>query len=223
MRRLSKGPKPDILKEKCDEWTSELLAAVASGTKPTDTVKNRYRHADVKQAVIDETHGKCAYCESKIRHIAPGDIEHIVPKSKIPGMAFEWENLTLACDVCNGNKGDTYNADPNHPENDLIDPYVDDPILHLAFFREVIVPRTNSPRAFVTNSILKLSRGELVERRRERMDFIDGLLRNYANSEPKYKSILLDDLMNNHLKDSDEYSASCNAYIGRLRNDGILP
>jgi len=172
---------------------------------------------------ITETHGKCAYCESKIRHIASGDIEHIVPKSRVPDKAFEWENLTLACDVCNGNKGDSFNADANAPENDLIDPYVDDPIEHFAFFREVIVPRTDSQRAYVTNSILKLSRGELVERRRERMEFIDGLLRNYANSDPKYKSMLLDDLMINHLKDSDEYSASCNAYIGRLRNDGILP
>ena len=35
-----------------------------------------------ESAPIDETHGKCAYCESKIKHIDYGDIEHILPKNK---------------------------------------------------------------------------------------------------------------------------------------------
>ena len=57
-------------------------------------------------------HGKCAYCESEIGHIAPEDIEHFRPKSSIdtgdeilkPGyywQAADWQNLLVSCIDCN--------------------------------------------------------------------------------------------------------------------------
>ena len=106
MRHLVKGAIPKVLQDKAQQWTEELLAVLARGEKPTDAIKGRYRHPDIKNAIKVETSDKCAYCESKITHIAYGDIEHIIPKSKVPARAYEWQNLTLACDICNGNKGD---------------------------------------------------------------------------------------------------------------------
>src|SRR5436853_4660489 len=101
---LNKGAKPEILAEHAKNWTTELLEAIAAGTSLSEARKRRYNHDDIKQALLAETYGKCAYCESKIRHITYGDIEHIVPKSVDPSLSYEWDNLTLACDVCNTEK-----------------------------------------------------------------------------------------------------------------------
>jgi len=58
------------------------------------------------------SHGKCAYCASKITSIYNGDIEHFRPKGgygetnpiKKPGyywLASDWNNLLFACPFCN--------------------------------------------------------------------------------------------------------------------------
>lgn len=222
MRRLRKTAKPSILLRKGTDWRDELIAVLALGDKPTKAMKDRYRHPEIKAAIINETHGKCAYCESKVTHITYGDIEHIIPKSKVPAKSYEWDNLTLACDICNGNKGDHYSDDPISSQDSLVDPYNDDPRDHFLFLREVVSPRPDSMRAFETEKVIKLSRGELLERRRERMDFLDGLIRAYKSADAKYKPILLDDLKNNHLGDTSEYAASSAAYIDHLHSIGVL-
>ena len=78
------GPKPQILVDREDEWTYELLGYIESGENVPDSILRRYAHGEIKAAVKGETYEKCAYCESKIAHVAPGDIEHIKPKSKYP-------------------------------------------------------------------------------------------------------------------------------------------
>jgi uncharacterized protein (TIGR02646 family) len=202
MRVLVKGAIPAILAAQGTTWRDELIARLATGQKPTDAMLGRYRHPQIKDSLLSETAEKCAYCESKIRHVAYGDIEHVIPKSKVPEKAYEWENLTLACDVCNTNKGDTYSDDPTQSQDALIDPYHDEPRDHFLFLREVVSPRPDSLRGKATDAVIKLSRPELLERRRERMAFIDGLIRAYSLADPKFKDILLQDLYENHLNDS---------------------
>lgn len=223
MRRLQKASKPQVLIDNAGDWTAELLAILARGEKPSDTVKGRYRHAQIKDALKSETSHKCAYCESKVTHVTYGDIEHIIPKSKVPAKAYEWDNLTLACDVCNTNKGDEYSDDPANSQDNLIDPYADTPTDHFIFSREIITPRPDSPRGYITDDIIKLSRNELVERRRERMEFIDGLIMAWSNAQPALKDVLLKNLYEKHLQPSDEYVASSLAYIAHLRSAGVLP
>jgi hypothetical protein len=155
--------------------------------------------------------------------VAHGDIEHIIPKSKVPARAYEWINLTLACDVCNNNKGDHYSDDPAQSQQALIDPYADNPADHFLFMREIVVPRPDSMRALETEDVIKLSRNDLLERRRERMDFLDGLIGAWANAAPEHKALLLRNIHNRHLKDSDEYAGSSKAYIEHLKTKGILP
>jgi uncharacterized protein (TIGR02646 family) len=73
-----------------------------------------YAHRSVKQALIEAQHGKCAFCESKVTHVASGDVEHFRPKKGYrqrkgdplgrPGyywLAYEWSNLFFACEICN--------------------------------------------------------------------------------------------------------------------------
>ncbi len=222
MRKLAKGDAPDVLVKNSDRWHAELAAILARGEKPTESVKGRYRHAEIKNALIAETHGKCAYCESKLRHVAHGDIEHIAPKSRVPSKAYDWNNLTLACDVCNENKGDYYSDDPVRSQDGLVDPYVDDPADHFLFMREVVVPRPDSLRAKATEAVIKLSRAELLERRRERMAFLDGLVQAYCLAGDQFKPMLLNDIFENHLTEADEYYATSSAYIHELQTKGVI-
>ncbi|MFD2781156.1 HNH endonuclease [Novosphingobium pokkalii] len=105
MIRLSKGDEPAVLSNNAAVWTAELLDALEHRPADVPGIKGRYNHPTVKAALKAETSEKCAYCESKMLHVTFGDIEHIVPKSADPKLTFDWENLTLACDVCNTKKG----------------------------------------------------------------------------------------------------------------------
>ncbi|KWS44352.1 HNH endonuclease [Pseudomonas syringae] len=40
----------------------------------------------------------CAYCETRTRDL---DVEHVEPKSLVPGKKTSWRNLVLACLTCN--------------------------------------------------------------------------------------------------------------------------
>src|SRR4051812_42470652 len=106
MIRLTKGAEPGILARNGGAWTRELLASIARGEKLSDVRARRYGHKEIKDALIAETHEKCAYCESKPLHVDFGDVEHIIPKSVERQRTYEWENLTLVCGRCNTNKGD---------------------------------------------------------------------------------------------------------------------
>lgn len=59
-------------------------------------------------------HGKCAYCESRTRHVATLQVEHYRPCRKVAEddehegyywLGYEWSNLLLACPKCNGRSG----------------------------------------------------------------------------------------------------------------------
>jgi len=80
----------------------------------------------VKDALV-ETHGgieRCAYCE----HNEARTIDHFEPISRAPRRTFDWTNLLLSCDICNGNKGDGFvGPGGEHP----VDPLAEDPGDHL--------------------------------------------------------------------------------------------
>lgn len=134
---------------------------------------------------------KCAYCESRLGVIAPGDIENFRPKAGARGLssqeyapmhywwlAFEWENLLIACQLCNRHKKDYF---PLEKENLrarigamgseligeralLIDPTLEDSSEHLKFDINGEVKEL-SKRGKVTIEILGLNRMSLIQRR----------------------------------------------------------
>ncbi|GBR06868.1 HNH endonuclease [Acetobacter oeni] len=163
---LEKSAKPQILVDYEAEWTQLLLDKAAANTEPTQTEKTRYRHPDIKAALVAETNNKCAYCESKLQHIHHGDVEHIMPKSLELSKTVVWTNLTLACEVCNQNKS---NLDPN--ANQIIDPYNTDPELHIVFLGAFAVPR-GTVAGESTKAILDLDRPALIEQRGDRLKYL---------------------------------------------------
>ena len=211
MIKLEKGAVPKILEDKSEEWKQTLLEKLSLGTA-TPTEKARYRHPEIKAALVTETHGKCAYCESKLRHIHRGDVEHIAPKSLSPELTFEWTNLTLACEICNQNKSD---KDPKHFQ--ILDPYVVDPDLHLMFLGPFVVP-TGTPQGISTRLILDLDRPGLVERRKEKLEKIMSILGTASRGDLplEIRKAILRDVQRHEAGESAEYSAMANTAVGEF-------
>lgn len=214
MISLNKLAKPQVLKDNAAAWTTTVLAKLASGQKLSKAEKTRYNHADVKAQLVAETHGKCAYCESKIRHISPGDIEHALPKSGEPSKWFEWDNLTLACTECNRRKGTKVGP--------FIDPYADDPADHLDFHGPFVWTKSGSVKGIFTEGELELNRLDLFERRTARLK---GLLKQIdvisLVGDPGAREVLKRDFLK-ELAGDREYAAMARSLAAKLQQSGTL-
>ena len=208
MIRLEKGVEPEILARKSSQWTSLIVKKIEAGEPPTKSERSRYNHPEIKRALIAETHGKCAYCESKLRHISYGDIEHVVPKSDDPSKWFRWSNLTLACDVCNTNKGDAFIDGES-----FLDPYGVDPEEHFWQLGPMIHPRPGCDAAALTERLLDLNRADLVERRAERQANLLRMLDSVERCKnPELKHLLWEDVRAES-QAHNEYAALSRAII----------
>jgi uncharacterized protein (TIGR02646 family) len=117
---------PAVLKKYAAQWLADLETVLADPTaSPVERKRaiGRYKHPEVKTALVQLFHGKCAYCESKITAVTYGEIEHFHPKSRYPKHTFDWHNLMLSCNICNdkGHKGERF------PLNDQGQPLLIDP------------------------------------------------------------------------------------------------
>lgn len=205
MIKLNKKGEPQILADNSAAWTAAIEAKYASGEKPSPTEMGRYRHPDIKKILIEETNGKCAYCESKLLHIHHGDVEHIYPKSLDRKQTFKWDNLTLACERCNQNKSDN---DPLLKQ--IIDPYLVDPSHHLTLLGPL--PRGKTPQGVSTIELLKLHRSELVEQREEALKKLYAIIYQIKDDRIAVKARRA---MYKDLKDESE--SGCNAYSAMVR------
>ncbi len=179
MIRLSRsGLPPDD-----DAWLTARQerydALRAAGAEIPDSLANSYRDPRVKGVLERETHAKCAYCESHIKHVDHGDVEHLQPKSKAPHLRLTYTNLTLACSVCNQGKDDySVAALP------LLHPFNDDPAEHLLALGPLLHWYAGSVRGQVTVKELKLNRPRLLERRGERIEQVMGLVQTVLARDP---------------------------------------
>lgn len=202
MIKLEKGEEPEVLARNWADWTTVVVEKIAAGEKPTNTERRRYNHVEIKQALVAETHGKCAYCESKLRHISYGDIEHVVPKADNPSEWFRWSNLTLACDVCNTNK-----ADAPVGGGGFVDPYNVDPEEHFWQLGPIVYPKPGCDGAALTERLLDLNRADLVERRKERQDRLWRMLDSIERCENPHLKNLLWEEFNAESEAQREYAA----------------
>ncbi|MGL4692512.1 MAG: HNH endonuclease [Stenotrophomonas maltophilia] len=215
MIKLEKSNEPQILIDNYTLWTRAILDKIAAGSSPTETEKTRYRHTDIKSALILETHGKCAYCESKLLHIHHGDVEHIYPKSLDPALTVQWTNLTLACEICNQNKS---NKDPY--VKFIIDPYATDPKDHLTFAGALALSKGTM---YGTNSraILDLNRGNLVERRQEKLAGLIAIAENILRVDlpQATRQAIYDNFIQNDASDDAPFSAMAASFLEQIRRD----
>jgi len=213
MIKLTKLPPPKVLVDNAAAWTQTLLDKIASGVEPTQAEKTRYRNRDIKAALEAETAGKCAYCESKLKHIHHGDVEHIYPKSLDPSKQFQWDNLTLACEICNQNKS---NRDPNL-EN-IIDPYVKRPEEHICFYGPMAFS-LGTAEGVSSIHLLDLNRAALVEMRGETIKRIMGIFDTLFRHDLPLaaKRAILEDLEHNESGASAQFSAVVQSIILHMK------
>lgn len=215
MIRLTKRPEPPVLQQNATAWTTELLAAIGTGQGLTKARKSRYNNQQIKDALLAETHQKCAYCESKFSHVTYGDIEHIAPKDSRPELTYDWVNLTLACDVCNTNKG---------VAQGLVDPYVDALEQHFTFDSCMILPVPGNEKGRATVFVLKLNRTPLLERRKEKIDELELRLVEILKAQDANMRNLFAQALIDHARDEEQqYSACATAHIAKRKAQGHLP
>lgn len=211
MIRIDKPAKPPaVLLEKGITATATLCRCVEDeDDRGLVFDKDVYGGPSVKQALKDAQHDKCCFCESKISHVAFGDVEHFRPKAacraspetpeRRPGyywLAYEWSNLYFACEQCN--RRHKRNLFPLEDESARVlshrdaerltderplylDPGREDPEAMIGFRREVAKEKHGSIRGKATIGSLSLNRPSLCDRRSERRNLLLTLLRNVRN------------------------------------------
>ncbi|WP_158233907.1 HNH endonuclease [Sporosarcina sp. P34] len=209
MIKINKIKEPEILELNCDQWTKDYLEYKNGRPGYTKTTEGKYRHRDIKEALIKETSGKCVYCESKILSVSDGDIEHILPKSKHYNLCFEWKNLTLACRICNREKSDYYSQ--NYP---LVNPYTEDPTDHLHFAGALLIAL--SAKGKITLEEMKLNRLELLESRQRYLQKLESITIMINQSDEELKEILFKDLLS-YCDEDREYSAMMKVYVETIQ------
>jgi hypothetical protein len=200
MRNLHKLNKPDILSNKEIQWLADFLADPTNNTN-----KLRYRHKDIKNQLKLETNDKCIYCESKIGHNTPGDIEHKIPSSKAPNLRFDWNNLSIACTECNRRKNDYYVTGA-----DFIDPYIDNVEAILEHHGPIVLWKVGEVRAEISVKTLNLNsplRIELIANKLTKMSQLTEILERYNNETDTMLKGLLGKQIQEMASVTSEYSA----------------
>lgn len=179
MRFVPQFPVPDFFAKFTQDYlrmqsTGGLAARDTFVQYPPELRRNLY-HALTTQFL-----GKCAYCEMRLNEGGGGEIEQFRPKI-LYGIhaSLDWDNLLLACKVCNRNKGGRFPLlagalRPELPYPDrlageepmLLHPCVDRPDEHLRFSDDGRVHGLTL-RGNVTVSVLDLNRLQLVEARKD--------------------------------------------------------
>lgn len=204
MRRLTKLPKPAVLAENEDSWLAEYIADKTNSTK-----KYRYRNTSIKSTLIEETASKCVYCESKVGHNTPGDVEHKVPSSREENLHFQWNNLTIACTECNRRKNDYY--DPNYP---FVDPYNDDVESMFIHLGPIVMWQAGDKRAEIAAATLELAsknRLPLIQRKLEKIEETMDLIGRYKMEANDLMKRLLQKRLDEMKDKGSEYSAMVTA------------
>ncbi len=196
---INKGRPPDTLvragraraSAHCAEHDADPSAFKKKRPAKIDFSAGVYGHASVRAALQAAQHGKCCYCEVVVpKPYASVHVEHWRPKASVrqdeatpeirPGyywLAYDWDNLFLACRPCNLSKGvffpladPSLRADPTQRDLSIETPLLlkpdgpDDPTDHIGFEEEVAVGKTD--RGCRTVEIVGLDESKH-ERRRE--------------------------------------------------------
>jgi uncharacterized protein (TIGR02646 family) len=230
---------PAILTTKGRAKRDEHKAAYKNGDRSFAFDSKIYGYKTVKEALIKAQHDKCFLCESKITHIAHGDVEHFRPKAgyrqsasdtlHTPGyywLAYEWGNLFLACQICNQvfkknlfplanpkARATSHGKSVRKEEPLFIDPSAEDPEQLITFRLEVPYPIKNTPKGKATIEGLGLARPKLNERRLEHYELLRSLYELMQLNHPEPQSSQARDLLARMIQASAPYASMARAAL----------
>jgi uncharacterized protein (TIGR02646 family) len=171
-------------------------SAYQSGAKTFAFDPSIYAHPSVKQALIDAQHRKCCFCERLMG--SDGDVEHFRPKQAYkqtagtplhrPGyywLAYDWQNLYLACAACNqrhkqnlfplqnpAERAAHHNQPITQEQPLFIDVGRENPEEFIGFRGEISFAIAGNPRGRSTIEALKLNQRSLPEARLQRLKIL---------------------------------------------------
>jgi uncharacterized protein (TIGR02646 family) len=235
---IKRSAEPKILVQNATKWSDEYLkiralweTAFNKDEKKKyklekDKAEGKYNQPSIKEA-LNAMHndGKCAFCESLIKHVAYANIEHFRPKDIFPDLCFSWDNLLLACGICNGVQYKSSKF-PLNPDGSAIyiDPSLDLISEHFEFIFEevnslefIAVVKPISNRGKVTEAEIGLNRIDLVKARTQFLSpyYISiALLAQNGNVEAKK-------LLNCACNPSFQYSAFAKALWEKYVNEPL--
>lgn len=182
-----------------------------------------------KKQLLRDQSNKCCFCESKIKHVDADDVEHFRPKGESkqsisdienkPGyywLAYDWDNLLIACPRCNRREKSSLfpllnpderaycsnkNIDAERPV--YINPCKEEPQNFITFHEEYLVGIDDEGRGQRTLEELNLNNESLRVIRKRHLDsvstiieLVNYILTNHINAEysemPHTKLDLLD-------------------------------
>jgi uncharacterized protein (TIGR02646 family) len=190
---------PKSLVRNATRWTTDLVNARTSGNKKAITdAEGKYKKHDVKTALSNLFHSKCAYCESIVDSDGTMRIDHFRPKSKYPKKCFSWNNLLPSCEICNSTEYKGNNFPTKQDGGPFIDPCVDNPDKHFTFVFDpvtsvaYVTPITKRGRT--TELTIGLNRPNLLRARSRSIRKFERILAQYF-IDPQAMQIV-DDLIN---------------------------
>lgn len=152
MRFINRLPKPDILVQREDTWREKFLKS--KNVRPNN---KQYAYPEIRSTLNTMSFHKCFYCERKLKDV-PQEVDHFIEVSERKDLAFDWDNLYLACDNCNNKVSNkAIPVDPLDPCGDT-DNVIQE---HLTFDDEIICARHNSPLGLITIQKYKLDSDQL--------------------------------------------------------------
>lgn len=161
MHKVIRTEKPQILINKQEEWTEDLLKELEEKEKFSKVAKrchDRYKHKEIKEKLTDMYGDLCCFCEGNAKISSFEAVEHFKPKAEFPDLCYEWSNLHQICSKCNGKKSNQWDSD-----NPIYDPSVDnvDDLLH--YEKNILCYEENDIRGKNTIEHTGLNREELLK------------------------------------------------------------
>ncbi|MEQ6048474.1 HNH endonuclease [Lysinibacillus capsici] len=165
MIKINKVPCPIELTEKVKLDLTEEFKKSDKSVWQVDYIKN---------ALLDSSHNKCAYCECLLnRESNYMEVEHFHHKKKYPDEVVEWDNLLPSCRRCNGKKH-AYDT----KLNPFVNPAIMDPKEHIILdnnrLRPITLEGENTIEELNLNDSTKVVsvRHELTEATNKSLEFI---------------------------------------------------
>jgi len=166
MIHVEKQPEPDNFDERVRKRGQTFRSKIPNPGNSEWKNKEYWREAipDLRKAYS----GICAYCCVWIpRTTGNSSVDHFIPRSVAPHLAYEWDNFRLASATMNSRKSRS---------TDIIDPFlVEDGWFQLVFPEMLVIPNLQLPENIkkqvikTINDILDLNDETLIE---ERFEFL---------------------------------------------------
>ncbi|MCP5049737.1 MAG: hypothetical protein GY940_21390 [bacterium] len=193
MEKIERTNSPGWLAEKWEEWGKEWKAKF-DANKDEKFSWRQYKKKDRKalvQALSAMTQAHCSFCDAYHmgRRLKP-TIEHFKPKYKFPLEAYKWENLFLACSLCQ-EKGDQFDEGLLKPDEAYysFDKYFDIDWLTGELIPNKDASREDRERAKVTISLYQLNDHDKPEDRLEELEKFE-LIEDYEINKLPYRFFL---------------------------------